>query len=76
MNQHRSIRQVGAQDPELRNSPIALEDDLDTEVLRQQVPGDPVCLFNGHVYVNGSLVVSGSRHLKCVNGIWMETGPN
>ena len=76
MNQHRSIPQVGAQDPELPNSPVALEDDLDTDVLRQQVPGEPVCLFNGHAYVNGSLVVSGSRHLKCVNGIWVETGPN
>jgi hypothetical protein len=75
MNQHSSIPQVGAQDPDLRNSPIAFEDDEDTQVLRQQVPGEPVCLFNGHAYVNGTRVVSGSRHLKCVHGIWMETGP-
>ena len=75
MNDTRPIPQVGAQDPDLRNSPIAFEDDVDTEVLRQQVPGEPVCLFNGQAYVNGSIVVSGSRHLKCVHGIWVETGP-
>lgn len=61
---------------ELRNSPIALKDDDDNDVLRQQVPGEPVCVFNGHVYVNGSLVVSASRHLKCLHGIWVETGPS
>ena len=75
MNQLRSLPQVGVQDPELRNSPIALEDDEETDVLRQQVPGEPVCLFNGQAYVNGTFVVSGSRHLKCVHGIWVETGP-
>jgi hypothetical protein len=76
MNPHRSVPQVGAQDPELRNSPIAFEDDDETDVLRQQVPGEPVCLFNGHAYVNGTLVVSGSRQLKCVHGICVETGPS
>ena len=39
MTQHTSIPQVGAQDPDLRNSPIADEEDEDTDVVRQQVPG-------------------------------------
>lgn len=36
---------VGAADPELNTSPIVEESD-DAEVLRQQVPGEPVCYFN------------------------------
>ena len=47
MMHHPSIPQVGAQDPELKNSPIAEEEDEDTDVIRQQVPGEPVCYFNG-----------------------------
>ena len=48
------ITQVGAQDPELRNSPIAQEEDEDTDVVRQQVPGEPVCWFNGRDYRDGA----------------------
>ena len=44
------IPHVGAQDPELQNSPIAEEEDEDTDVVRQQVPGEPVCHFNGTSY--------------------------
>jgi hypothetical protein len=73
MNARHSIPQVGAQDPELRNSPIALDDDEDTDVLRQQVPGEPVCLYNGHAFRDGTIVASGSRRLKCVHGIWVDT---
>jgi len=45
MTHHASIPHVGAQDPELKNSPIAEEEDEDTDVIRQQVPGEPVCWF-------------------------------
>jgi hypothetical protein len=38
MKHHPSITHVGAQDPELRNSPIAEEEDEDTDVILQQVP--------------------------------------
>ena len=74
MLQHPSLPQVGAQDPELENSPIAIEEDLDTDVVRQQVPGEPVCLFNGMVYKNGEFVASGSQVLKCAYGVWIESG--
>ena len=55
-----SVVQVGAQDPELLNSPIAQEEDEDTDVVRQQVPGEPVCYFNGTGFPHGSYVASGA----------------
>jgi hypothetical protein len=69
-----SIPQVGAQDPELENSPIAVEEDEDTDVVRQQVPGEPVCYFNGTSYNDGQFVASGSQVLKCSYGVWIEFG--
>ena len=74
MLKHTSIPQVGAQDPELENSPIALEEDEDTDVVLQQVPGEPVCLYNGASYKHGQFVASGSQVLKCSYGIWVESG--
>jgi hypothetical protein len=74
MLHHPSIPNVGAQDPELENSPIAEEEDEDTDVIRQQVPGEPVCYFNGRKYQHGTYVASGSQLLKCSYGIWMEQG--
>jgi hypothetical protein len=73
MKHHASIPHVGAQDPELRNSTIAAEEDEDTDVVRQQVPGVPVCWFNGQQYRDGTYVVSGSQLLQCVQGIWVES---
>jgi hypothetical protein len=73
MTHHASIPHVGAQDPELRNSPIAEEEDEDTDVIRQQVPGEPVCYFNGSEYRNGTYVVSGTRLLQCNYGVWVES---
>lgn len=74
MLQKTSLPQVGAPDPELENSPIALEEDEDTDVVRQQVPGEPVCLFNGHPFRHGEFVASGSQVLKCSYGVWIESG--
>lgn len=68
----KSLPQVGAQDPELKNSPVVSEEDEDTDVVRQQLPGEPVCFFNGESYANGSYVVSGSQLLKCSDGVWLE----
>jgi hypothetical protein len=73
MTHHPSVKHVGAQDPELRNSPIAEEEDEDTDVIRQQVPGEPVCYFNGTEYQHGSFVVSGSTLLQCSHGVWVES---
>jgi hypothetical protein len=74
LHEHRSITQVGAPDPELHNSPIAVEDDIDTDVVRQQVPGEAVCWFNGSEFPNGDLVASGSQVLRCRYGVWVDTG--
>ncbi len=74
MLKHSHIPQVGAQDPELENSPIAVEEDEDTDVVRQQVPGEPVCFFNGSSYKHGEFVASGSQVLKCSYGVWIESG--
>jgi hypothetical protein len=74
MKQSPSIPQVGAQDPQLKNSPIAEEEDEDTDVVRQQVPGEPVCYFNAKAYENGSYVASGPQLLRCTYGIWVDSG--
>ena len=74
LHEHRSITQVGAPDPELRNSPIAVEEDIDTDVVRLQVPGEPVCWFNGGEFGNGEFVASGSQVLRCTYGVWVEAG--
>jgi hypothetical protein len=66
--------QVGAPDPELRNSEIAEETDEDYEVLRREVPGEPVCYFNNASFRNGAYVCSGSTLLRCDYGIWMRMG--
>ena len=73
MKHHASIPHVGAQDPELKNSPIAEEEDEDTDVILQQVPGEPVCWFNGAEYRHGTYVVSGTRLLQCTRGVWVES---
>ena len=72
--QHRSLPQVGAPDPELRNSPIADEEDEETDVVRQQLPGAAVCYFNGTSYPNGAYVASGSQVLRCSYGVWIDSG--
>ena len=70
-----ALPSVGAMDPELRNSPVAQELDEEIETLRQQVPGDQVCYYNGQSYPHGEYVESGGQVLKCVYGVWVEAGP-
>jgi len=69
------IPDLGAQDPSLRNSPIASETDEDTESLRAEVPGEPVCYFNGRAYGHGTIGKSGSALLRCDRGLWVPEGP-
>lgn len=69
-----SLIQVGAPDPERQNSPIAEETDEDFESLKQTVPGEPQCLFNGVAYAQGTLVCSGGEMLRCDYGIWTRQG--
>lgn len=67
---------VGAPDPELQNSPIVEEGDEDLETIKQEVPGEPVCYFNGKSYSNDTYVKSGSVLLRCDYGVWMAAGPS
>ena len=66
---------VGAPDPELNTSPIAEENNDETDVLRQEVPGEPVCYFNNQSFDTGAYIKSGTTILKCDYGIWMPAGP-
>jgi Protein of unknown function (DUF1496) len=65
---------VGDQDPELKNSPIALESDEDTEALREEIEDAAICYFNNETFRNGALVQSGSLMLRCERGIWVPVG--
>ena len=66
---------VGAPDPELNTSPVAEEGGDDTEDLRQQVPGEPVCYFNSKSFDTGAYIKSGSAIYKCDYGIWIPAAP-
>ncbi|MGD8339757.1 MAG: DUF1496 domain-containing protein [Gammaproteobacteria bacterium] len=65
---------LGSQDPERRNSPIAAETDEDTEVLRQEIPPEPVCYFNDKAYADGTIIKSGAGLLRCDQGLWVAAG--
>jgi hypothetical protein len=67
--------QVGAADPERRNSPVQTDPEQSFELLREQV-GDVSagCYFNDTFYREGSHVLSGTTYLRCEKGIWVEVG--
>jgi len=67
--------EVGAQDSELKNSPVARETDEDSEGLRAVEPGEPVCFFNGQPYDHETVVKCGTELLRCDHGIWYPVGP-
>ena len=65
--------QVGAQDPERRNSPVQTDPEQSFELLREQVGDEaPACYFNDVQYADGAIVLSGSTSLRCERGIWVE----
>ena len=65
---------VGAQDPELKNSPVAWESDEESEALLEEGPGEPVCFFNDKAYDHSTVIKSGTVLLRCDHGIWFPTG--
>lgn len=67
---------AGAQDPELKNSPVAWEDDEESEALREEGPGEPFCFFNDKAYDHGTVIKSGTALLRCDRGIWFPAGPS
>lgn len=66
----RKVEDLGAQDPELRNSPVAWEAEEETEALREQAPGGPACYFNDKPYAHGTTIKSGDSLLRCSRGLW------
>ena len=66
--------EVGAQDPDLKNSPIAAETDEETVLLREEVPGEAFCYFNNEEFAQGTIVQSGTLMLQCDRGIWVPIG--
>lgn len=75
MTDFKHAEDVGAADPELNTSPVAEENSDDIEVLRQEIPGEPVCYFNDRSFANGAYIKSGTAVFKCDYGIWIPAGP-
>lgn len=69
------VPQVGAADPELRNSPFVTDTDEDFDAAGQVLGEDAVCYFNGQHYRDGQYVRSGTELLQCVRGAWVQQGP-
>lgn len=69
------VPQVGAPDPELKNSPIIDESEYDEQDGSRDLEIEQgACYFNGAAYPIGSYVESGSELLKCTGGgVWMRT---
>ena len=65
------IADVGDQDPEQKNSPIALESDEETVLLREEIPEEPFCYFNSEAFPHDAVVRSGELTLRCDRGIWV-----
>jgi hypothetical protein len=72
MNQ--PIVDVGPQNPELRNSPIAWEYLDEEEWQGTAVEEQPACYFNDSVFTDGDLVRSDEVVLECRQGIWVPVG--
>jgi hypothetical protein len=66
----RTLSNVGAPDPELRNSPIL--DDEEEESLDAELESAS-CYFNGVSYAIGEYLRSGDEVLRCVGrGVWVR----
>jgi Protein of unknown function (DUF1496) len=66
------LLQVGAPDPELKNSPIIDESEYDEQMASRDLElEEGVCYFNGTAYPIGACVQSGSELLQCTGGgVW------
>jgi len=69
------VVQVGAADPERRNSPIQTDPEQSFELVRDQIGDEGAgCYFNDLQYLEGDHVLSGNTYLRCERGIWVEAG--
>jgi hypothetical protein len=74
MPERMHVPQVGAPDPELRNSPVVEEVTEGPDDGPVDVAVKPQCYFNGKGYRHGEFVCSGSELLRCEHGVWVMEG--
>jgi len=68
------VPQVGAPDPESKNSPVFDEADDDYLSLDRELESS-ACHFNGKPYAIGQYVCSGDELLRCEEkGVWIREG--
>lgn len=67
------VTEVGAPDPELKNSPVVDSELEEGEffAIEREVE---VCYFNGVRFPSGDYVRSGDELLRCENGVWVRSG--
>jgi len=74
MSQKGSAPNLGAPDPELKNSPIFDSNDTDELSLDREMESG-VCYFNNQTFDIGSYVCSGDELLRCEEkGVWVREG--
>jgi len=68
--------QVGAPDPELKNSPIIDASEFDEHAASPDLESEAgVCWFNAQAFPIGATVLSGSEVLECSDrGVWVSKG--
>jgi len=71
-----SLPQVGAPDPELKNSPIIDASEYDEHAASPDLEiEEGFCTFNSVPYPIGACVLSGSEVLECSErGVWVSKG--
>ena len=74
MNKGHKLFQVGAQDPEQKNS--AIMDNLESDILSADAgPEAGYCYFNDKAFPTGEYVCSGNELLRCEEGgYWVIEG--
>ncbi len=74
MTKHIDVPEVGAPDPERKNSPI-FDDESEEEEYEDLELETGVCYFNDETYPIGAYVSSGNELLCCMGrGIWVRAG--
>lgn len=74
MTRHVNVPEVGAPDPELKNSPV-FDDESEEEEYEDLELETGACYFNGRRFAIGEYVSSGSELLRCMErGVWVRVG--
>jgi hypothetical protein len=70
------LPQLGAPDPELKNSPIIDESEYDEHAGSRDLElEEGACYFNGEAFAIDACVLSGSEVLQCSGrGVWVSKG--